>query len=227
MGNLKMKVVALGVLGLCGLAHAQNLQQPSAPVVAAPAPSASTNMPVQHADDGNVQRNILKRISEKRAERDLLVLEAEVEKLRKSSSSDGAKSDAGVMAALDQAKRDQGQNTVDQGPAVTLLATYGMPDVPGASYAEFKVGDLLVNAKVGDRLPSGHYVKAVNFDSVELSKSKTAKKGQAVYITASDTASVYASRSRSGAEEAKGGGGRIAVPSSSVPVSNLPPMPTR
>ena len=242
------KIIGMAVVAAC-LASAWASAQPAMPGFAAPAPGAGAlpvtqpAMPTQATPQaappaapasggaveiGNNQRNILRMISEKKAELDLLKLQAEIDKFKKPQEDAPKRDDVPKIAtALEQAKKEQAQAPamVDQGPTVTLLATYGMPEVPGSSFAELKVGDLLVNAKVGDRLPSGHYVTAIHFDSVELSKNAKAKKGSMLFISATDTASVYASRPKSG-QAAAAGESAAAAKTAAVPM-NLPPMPTR
>ena len=184
-------------------------------------PLSQGNSSIQSATGqvDSVQRNILKEISAKKAELELLKIEADLKKYKQPDQEAVKKEESvNIAAALEQAKKEQSQAApVEPQIPVTLLATFGMPEVPGASYAELKVGDLLVNAKVGDRLPSGHYVKAINFNSIEISKSKKAKKTETLFISASDTASVYSSRGKSGAVD----NSQI---HSSLP-ANLPPMP--
>lgn len=192
----------------------------AAPVaVQAPVPSVGNVV----ASDVGTQANTLKLISEKKAQLELLKIQAEIDKFLKPQA-DAAKKEeaASLQAALEQAKKEQSSTVsaqptvaVEQGPSVTVLSTYGMPDVANARFAEMKVGEMLVHAKVGERLPSGHYVKSISFDSVEISKSKTAKRGEVIYISPSDAASVYGSRAKSGQQLGASG----AAP------TGLPPMP--
>lgn len=174
------------------------------------------------------QTNALREISAGKAELELLRVQAEIDKFKKTKGEDVPKKDevsSSLQLALEAAKRDQiaSSPVVDAGPPVTLLATFSTPDQPKSGYAELKVGDLLVHAKVGDRLPSGHYVKAINFDSVELSKSKKAVRGKVQYISPTDTASVYGSRARSGVSV---DGASTATTGVGQSPSGLPPIPT-
>lgn len=245
------KVIGLGVLAAAigsSLVFAQTSGMPAplmpgqnsmqAPVVVQPSmpvPVAAPVMtPVQvSAQSGaqvgvvdGAQANTLRLISEKKAQLELLKIQAEIDKFLKPQADAVKKEEAAsLQAALDQAKKEQSSTAssqpstvVEQGPTVMVLSTYGMPDVAGARFAEMKVGEMLVHAKVGERLPSGHYVKSISFDSVEISKSKTAKRGDVVYISPSDAASVYGSRAKSG-QQLGASGVTGAAP------NGLPPMP--
>ena len=208
--------------------------QASAPVVQAAviqAPQAQTppmaspaSQPTAAADGGSFsRRETMRRINENKARLELLKSQSDLDKFEKGSSGEGSRKDdaSGLQAALEQVKKEQAPSApvaaIEQGPSVSLLSTFSMVSTPQGGYAELKVGDLVVHKKVGDRLPSGDYVRAINFDSIEVSKSKTAKKTRTIYITASDTASVYASRGRSGQSIE-------AAPAPASP-SGLPPMP--
>ena len=214
--------------------------QPAMPQAVAPAmpPAAPPGMPAatSAADPaamaaGSRQANTLRQISEKKAELELLRIQGDIDKIRKPQEDAVKKQEAmDLQKELDAARKDQVKIAAsapieDPGPPVNLLATFGSPGHPSASYAELKVGDLLVHAKVGDRLPSGHYVKAINFDYIELSKVQkptASKRNKVIYITATDTANVYGSRGRSGETlTPAGGGGAAATP------AGLPPMPAR
>jgi hypothetical protein len=194
--------------------------------------TAPQGAPSTISDSDMRQKNTLRTITEKKAELELLKIQADIDKFKKPQE-DAAKKEEGasLQAALEQAKKEQSASApapvaVDPGPTVLLLATFGSPELPSMGYAEFKVGDLLVHAKVGDRLPSGHYLKAVHFDSVEISKAKKAKSGKVIYISPADTVSVYGSRAKSGASlESAGNGAAGALGVGQNGPSGLPPMP--
>jgi hypothetical protein len=194
-------------------------------------PAAAANVIGESSAPSHV--DTYRKINENRARLELLKSQAELDKFDKASDSGSGsgstKDDAsGLQAALEQAKKEQAApigasvvSVVEQAPSVTLLSTLSMVSSPSSGYAEVKVGDLLVHAQVGDRLPSGDYVRAIDFDSIKLAKSKKSKKTRTVYISATDTASVYGSRGRSGQvlEPASGAQSSMASP------SGLPPMP--
>jgi len=201
---------------------------PAMPAPAMPAPaSAPVAAPVE-AGSG-AQANTLRLISEKKAQLELLKIQAEIDKITKPQA-DAAKKEeaASLQAAFEQARKEkesaQASAAFEQGPSVTVLSIYGMPDVAGARFAEMKVGEMLVHAKVGDRLPSGHYVKAILFDSVEISKSKTAKRGEVVYISPTEAASVYGSRAKSGQQLGETRNVQQLGETGAAP-NGLPPMP--
>lgn len=204
------------------------------PLMASP-PSSQQGVPLGNAEADARQKNTLRSITEKKAELELLKIQSDIDKFKKPQEDAAKKEEASnLQAALDQAKKEQAASpqsrdapvAVDPGPPVLLLATFGSPELPSLGYAEFKVGDLLVHAKVGDRLPSGHYLKAVHFDSVEVSKSKTAKTGKVIYISPADTASVYGSRAKSGvAVEAAAASSAGVHPGIQTLPNVLPPMP--
>lgn len=209
------------------------------PVAGASVPSGNPGV-----DPNAEQTNVLRDISTKKAQLELLRVQSEIEKLIKPQQ-DAAKKDESVslQKALEAAQKENSSKAavavagpaVDPGPPVLLLATFGSPDNASSSYAELKVGDMIVYAKVGDRLSSGDYVKAINFDSIELSKVKKptlAKRNKLVYINSGDTAAAYSSRGRSGAvTEGGSASSASSAPSASVsstqPMSpgSLPPMP--
>ena len=214
-----------------GMPQAVSPPGPSAPaVVNSGGGVGSVATDTTSLPSGARQANTLRQISEKKAELELLRIQGDIDKMRKPQEEATKKQESmDLQKELDAARKDQAKpisvSAEESGPTVSLLATFGSPGQPSASYAELKVGDLLVHAKVGDRLPSGHYVKEINFDHIEVSKVQKAtasKRNKVIYITASDTASVYGSRGRSGETLAPTGGGS----SASNPTS-LPPMPMR
>lgn len=182
-------------------------------------------------------RALLGQINETKAKIDLRKVQGDLEKLEGGSGSNSAspskKEDAGnVLAALEQAKKEQlspqlnlgSAAAVEQAPPITLLATFAMEGVRN-SYAEVKVGDLIVRPRVGERLPSGEYVRAIDFDYIEVSKLAKSKKTKRVYISASEAAAVYGGLGRSGQSFDAGS------PTGSAPAggsfgspSGLPPM---
>jgi hypothetical protein len=222
-----------GKLSASPFAAAPQVQQvaPGVAVLSSAPSGADSSSPAPSMSHGAK----LQRINELKAELDLQKVQAELDKFKQSKdgqASAGGEAGAGVniQAALDQAKKEMAAPAtasfssapvVDQGPAVTLLSTFSMVDSPTGGHAELKVGDLLVHAKVGDRLPSGDYVKAIGFDSIEVSKSKKSRKGRTIYISASDTATVYGGRARSGQSAEPAAGPAMMSP------SGLPPMPIR
>ena len=219
------------ILGQNGM-PAPAMPAPAMPAPAMPAPaSAPASAPVAapvEAGSG-AQANTLRLISEKKAQLELLKIQAEIDKITKPQA-DAAKKEeaASLQAAFEQARKEkesaQASAAFEQGPSVTVLSIYGMPDVAGARFAEMKVGEMLVHAKVGDRLPSGHYVKAILFDSVEISKSKTAKRGEVVYISPTEAASVYGSRAKSGQQLGETRNVQQLGETGAAP-NGLPPMP--
>ena len=181
-------------------------------------------------------RALLGQINETKARMDLRKTQAALEKMDGESSGapvgDAAKkADSGnVLAALEQAKKEQmspqgsSMSMAEEAPPITLLATFAMEGARN-SYAEVKVGDLIVRPRVGERLPSGEYVRGIDFDYIEVSKSLKAKKIKRVYISASEAAAVYGGLGRSG-QSFEAGAAASSSPSAGSfgAPSGLPPM---
>lgn len=211
------------------------LGAPSAAPAAAATTFGASAAPAEQASSPLVShRALLGQINETKAKIDLRKVQGDLEKLEggggSGSGDSSKKEDAGnVLAALEQAKKEQmspqlsPMAAVEQAPPITLLATFAMEGARN-SYAEVKVGDLIVRPRVGERLPSGEYVRAIDFDYIEVSKLAKSKKTKRVYISASEAAAVYGGLGRSGQSfEASSPAGSPAGGSFGSP-SGLPPM---
>lgn len=234
------------LLSSAAFAQAPSAQMPQRAALgapsAAPAPSSSSTVfgaPAAQAETAvsalASHRALLGQINETKAKIDLRKVQGDLEKLEggggSGSGEPSKKEDAGnVLAALEQAKKEQmspqlsPMAAVEQAPPITLLATFAMEGARN-SYAEVKVGDLIVRPRVGERLPSGEYVRAIDFDYIEVSKLAKSKKTKRVYISASEAAAVYGGLGRSGQSfEASSSVGSAPAGGSFGSPSGLPPM---
>lgn len=164
---------------------------PGIPVLqAAPVAPATASTSDAGSDSANSARLTLKQVNEKRAQLALIEADAAIRKLTQPME-DASRKDAQVQEQMKmEALRKERSSAAErvQMNTVFLLATYGMSNKMNA---EVKVGDLRLNVKNGDRLPSGHYVKEIRDDSIVISKNPKAKGGEVVYISSAEAASAY------------------------------------
>ncbi len=217
-----------------GTSAAPNMQAMpmGAPAMVVPAPVANVPVPAMPQMGGSTMGSpdlgqTLKIINERRAQIELLKLEAELIKAReplmemmqkqqeskKSGAEDEAKKNelAKIKAEADAAavKAVSGAvvgavGTVTAAvmePSISVLSIYGLEN---NLMATVKVDDMVLNVKKGDKLPAGYMVKEINFENVDIvkevrsGKKKKELKQESLYVSGSDAAAIYAARGKSG-----------------------------
>lgn len=218
MANKKFnaKVAVSAIVSLFAASTALALQpEPAAPVAAVAAPSAPAQvapasvaiMPApaagapsragfQLGKEDDVEP-VLRQIYKKKAELELKKIEGDLLKAEQPLREDREKAAAREMQHQLESIRGEQKHVAEAKHAVNvhLLSTYGMGD---KMFAELKVGDQVVIATTGQRLPSGQYLRGISSSSVDLAPNMKSKKFDTVFLSATDAASVYAAKGREG-----------------------------